>query len=49
MPIIGFFDPQIRPDVNLIVDDEDRYKLIPLSNLPHWEGTEEQRHALLSS
>ena len=49
MPRIGLFDPNTRPDINLVVDDEARYEYIPVESPSRWEGTEEQREWLLAN
>lgn len=46
-PCVGLFDPAIRPDVDLQVGDEDRYKYVAVDSFPVWEGSEEQRRLLL--
>lgn len=48
-PKSGLFDPSFRPDINLIPDDEPRYRFITIENQEPWTGTEEQRQQLLSS
>ncbi len=45
-PKVAVFDPSVRPDINLIVDNEDRYEYISLQNTM-WKGSEDERKALL--
>lgn len=47
VPRVGLFDPAVRPDVDLQVDDEDRYENVAVNSFPVWEGSEEQRRLLL--
>lgn len=47
-PVVGLFDPSIRPDINLLVDDEDRYVYQRIPRTKLWEGSEEDRQQLLS-
>ena len=47
-PLVGIMNPETRPDVNLIVDDEKRYQYRDIARVGAWTGTEEERKALLA-
>jgi hypothetical protein len=48
-PVAGHFDPEVAKDVDLIVDDEDRYLFHRPAVIHPWRGTAEDRRRLLES
>ncbi|MEM7195594.1 MAG: alpha-1,2-fucosyltransferase [Pseudomonadota bacterium] len=48
MPIAGVFDRKSRSDINLVVDDEDRYNFIEVDVEHPWTGSHETRVKLLN-
>jgi hypothetical protein len=49
LPVRGFFDPRVRPDVRLLPRDDERYRFIEFAETESWTGSNAERRRLLES